>query len=111
MILGVVGSRSYDNYQEMLEYIELLDPDILVSGGAKGADKLAEKVADTLGIDIIVYPAKWDTYGKSAGYIRNTKIVENSEHLIAFWDGKSKGTKHSIDLARKNNVPVTIILY
>jgi hypothetical protein len=74
-----------------------------VSGGARGADQLAEKYSSQIGIPIKVFPADWDKYGRSAGPRRNEQIVEYCDRLIAFWDGKSKGTQYSIRLAKNQN--------
>lgn len=56
-----------------------------------------------------VYIPDWELYGKSAGPIRNRKMVSKSDVVFAFWDGKSKGTKNSIDTAIKLNKPVLVI--
>lgn len=74
-----------------------------MSGGAKGADSLAERFAKENNIETMIFPADWDKYGKNAGYIRNKDIISNSDIVIAFWDGKSKGTKISIDLAKQSS--------
>jgi len=114
--IGVVGSRTFDDY-EMLEktLLPIVEkkqkegyPIFIVSGGARGADSLAEKFADKYELGKVIYFALWDVYGKSAGYIRNADIVNMSDEIVAFWDGVSKGTKHSIDLARTKGKKVTI---
>ena len=58
---------------------------------------------------LTIYPADWLNLGKRAGYVRNTDIVKNSDMIIAFWDGKSKGTKHTIGLAQKMGKECKII--
>lgn len=55
-----------------------------------------------------LYPADWKKYGSSAGYIRNDEMAKYADCLIAFWDGKSKGTKHMIDLAVKRKIKVKL---
>ena len=87
------------------------EPECIISGGAKGADSLARQYANEHAIAIVEYKPEWDKYGRAAGFIRNTDIVNNSDMIIAFWDGKSKGTKHSIGLAHKLNKQVIIIRY
>ena len=82
--------------------------DTIISGGAKGADKLAEKYALERGIPVTVHEPDWDLHGRSAGYIRNKLIVQDADEIIAFWDRHSKGTKHTIDIAEKANKPVHI---
>lgn len=90
---------------------------VILCGKAQGADTLGEKYAKEHGISIKYFPADWNTYGKSAGYIRNKQMAEyaSSEKgygaLIAFWDGKSKGTKHMINLAKEHNLKTFIIIY
>lgn len=80
----------------------------IVSGGARGADSLAERYAQENDIQLTVFPAEWDKYGKSAGYRRNHQIIDYADVVLAFWDGQSKGTKHAIELAEKQNKPVFI---
>jgi hypothetical protein len=75
--------------------------DIIVSGGARGADGLGERFAREFCVnEPIIYEAEWGKFGKSAGFKRNHLIIEECEMVIAFWDFESKGTKHSIDLAK-----------
>jgi hypothetical protein len=77
----------------MIEKISLV-----VSGGAKGADKLGENWAKVNDIKTLIFPANWAEFGKSAGFIRNEDIIKNCDEAIVFWDEKSSGTKHSISL-------------
>jgi len=85
-------------------------PTIILSGQAQGVDLLGEKWATEHGIPLEYYPADWNKYGKQAGYIRNKEMVEHAEALIAVWDGESKGTKMTIDLARKKNLETFIVI-
>jgi hypothetical protein len=82
---------------------------LLVSGAAKGADSLGEKWAIENQITTLIFPANWKKYGKQAGFIRNVDIIKNCDYVIAFWDNKSKGTKHSISLCEKYNKQYKII--
>ena len=82
---------------------------LVVSGGARGADKMGEDWAKEHGIDTLIFPADWDKHGKAAGYIRNEDIIKNCDQAIAFWDNISRGTKHSIFLCEKYNKPCKII--
>jgi hypothetical protein len=107
--IAIVGSRTFNDYRYLCETLEWFDVKKVVSGGAKGADKLAEKWAAEHGIPVQVFHADWDRYGKAAGYKRNLKIVEACDEVIAFWDGKSKGTKHTIDIAENEGKPVYIL--
>lgn len=110
--LAIVGSRSFDNYQYLKETVDwfLIDKEAtkIISGGAKGADSLAKRYAIENGIPLVEFIPEWDKHGKSAGYLRNEKIVKNCDELIAFYDMESRGTKHSIDLAQINNKPTYI---
>lgn len=113
MRLAVIGSRTFTDYKKLEEVLDgyaLLNPITeIISGGAKGVDKLAEQYSKARAIPIKVYPAEWDKYGRSAGYRRNTLIVNNCDQVIAFWDGISKGTLHSITLAEKIGKEITVI--
>ena len=60
---------------------------------------------------MLSFPADWDKYGKAAGYKRNEEMARNADALIAFWDGKSRGTKHMIDLAKKYDLQARIVMY
>jgi predicted Rossmann fold nucleotide-binding protein DprA/Smf involved in DNA uptake len=111
--MAVVGSRSFDD-QELLErtlddQCRAVHIDKIVSGGARGADALAEIWADRCGIQTQIFLPDWDRHGRSAGFIRNRLIVENCDELVAFWDGKSRGTLHSIELARSMNKSVLVV--
>ena len=120
--LGVVGSRSFHDY-ELMEYeLErifgrklLAKPDAtmcVVSGGARGADRLAKQYADSHDdIEYLEFKPDWKTHGKKAGMIRNYDIVRESNAVIAFWNGKSKGTKHTIQLARQYRRDVKVVRF
>jgi hypothetical protein len=80
----------------------------IVSGTARGADKFGEEIAEKFNISVKRFPADWDRYGKRAGYVRNEEMAKYADALIAVWDGKSKGTKNMIDIAKKENLLVHI---
>jgi len=112
--LGVVGGRDFGDYQLLKKTLEVIQPppQSIVSGGCPtGADVLAERYARESGIPMIIHPAEWAKYGKSAGPRRNAQIVADSDRLIAFWDGQSRGTHSTIKIARRNQKPVEIIRY
>jgi hypothetical protein len=118
MKIGIIGSRTFNNYEllkeVMSDYIyqgSLLDCELVVSGGANGADKLGERWAKENGIPTLIFKPDWGKYGKSAGFIRNEDIIKNSDFVVAFWDEVSKGTKSSIDLAMKHDIPVRIVTF
>jgi hypothetical protein len=83
----------------------------VISGCAKGADKLGEQYARKNGFEIIYCPAHWDHLGKSAGYLRNQEMAKIADGVIAFWDGKSKGTQHMITIAKDKEIRVIVVRY
>lgn len=112
----VAGGRDFDQYDYLEQELSFLRADLaseitVVSGGARGADKLGEQYASENELRVHRFPADWDKHGKSAGYIRNSEMADHSEALLAFWDGKSKGTKHMIDLALDKGLLVQICKY
>lgn len=114
----IAGSRGFNNYKLLCEQCNKYLRDkrithniIIVSGGARGADKLGEKYAQDEGFSLEIYLAQWDKYGKRAGFRRNEQMAEVADALIAFWDGKSHGTKHMIDIMNKKNLQVKVIKY
>jgi len=131
MRLAVICSRTFKDYnllKSKLDYINNLKQiTCIVSGGSNGADKLAEKWADDNNIPKKIYLAEWNNldvehcqikynkYGNAynclAGYNRNEDIIKNSDRVLAFWDNSSKGTLHSINLAKKYNKPIKVIKY
>lgn len=84
---------------------------IILSGTARGADKLGEQYAQNSNFMIERYPADWETHGRKAGIIRNQQMADKADALIAFWDGNSKGTQNMIASARKKGLPVRVIRY
>jgi hypothetical protein len=110
MKVAIVGSREYLNLFKVRQYIQSLPIDtVIVSGGARGVDKCAEKVAQGIGLQTEIYPADWHKYGKAAGMKRNQQIVEASDRVVAFWDGDSRGTRNTIEIAKKLGKGVTVI--
>ena len=115
MNIAIIGSRSFTDYEKLKcfikEKISLENVDFVVSGGAKGADKLGELFADEHGIDKKIFLPDWNKFGKQAGFIRNKDIIENSDVVFAFWNGFSKGTKNSLKLAEKLNKKIYLYEY
>lgn len=118
--LIVAGSRTFSDYTLFSTVMDKMLKNYppsrihIISGGAKGADAMAERYAKTHGIGITVIPAKWDKYGKSAGYKRNEvmhdalKQVYKNRGCLCFWDGVSPGTKHNFQLAKARNTQLKV---
>lgn len=108
--VAIVGSRDYPHLGIVRSYVKFLDRStIVVTGGADGVDKAAEKTALDCGLTVIVHIADWRKYGNSAGPIRNQAIVNDADRVVAFWDGSSRGTRDTIRKAMKAHIPVIII--
>ena len=114
----MVGSRSFSDYEFFVTKCDHLLRNwkniIIVSGGARGADAWAKRYAVDRGYRYMEFPADWDTYGRRAGYIRNRAMHEYiSTHVnrgvIAFWDGKSRGTSQSFSLAESYSNPLRVV--
>jgi len=122
MKLAIVGSRKFpcpnfvkDKVYDLCSAFSLDSAEqhlTIVSGGCYGVDTWAEEVAKEWKwcVDTIIFKPDWEKHGKKAGFMRNIQIVDEATHLWAFWDGESKGTKHSIDLALKKGIPVDIYI-
>lgn len=132
MNIAVVGSREFKDIEfakhkiyglfETGDCIYARDT-VLISGGAKGIDSISEGIVDDLNkrlatdapylhifYKIIIFKAGWDKYGKRAEAIRNQLIVDEADKILAFWDGVSKGTKITIDMAIKAGKPLDIYI-
>lgn len=110
----IAGGRDFSNEALLTESCNklLIGSDFeIVSGTARGADRLGEFYAIDRNFQIKRFQPDWDTYGKRAGYLRNQEMAEYADMLIAFWDGQSKGTKHMIDLATQKGLTVHIVKY
>jgi hypothetical protein len=107
--IAIVGSRSFifnpKNSRIVNNFIlEHMEPDqigAVVSGGAQGADQQAHVIGEYYDVPTADFLPDWKGHGKRAGFIRNRKIVENSDIIFAFWDGKSRGTRHTLKLAKE----------
>ena len=122
----IAGSRDFNDYtflktsmKNILKNISLTDINKIkiISGTARGADQLGERFAKQFKLEVVKFPAKWDLYGKRAGYIRNEEMAKYSMEdnnygmLVVFWDGESRGTKHMINLANKHGLKVHVVNY
>lgn len=111
MKLAIIGSRTFNDYELLKKECDNLNIEEIISGGAKGADSLGEKYAIENNIKFTIFKPDWKKYGKRAGFLRNIDIINSCDSVLAFWDGNSKGTQHSINLGHKHNKPVTIIRF
>ena len=83
----------------------------IVSGMARGADRIAYNLAKEMGLEVHEFPADWENFGKRAGYLRNTQMAEYCDYAIAYWDGKSNGTKHNIGEMKRLGKTCKVIKY
>lgn len=117
--MAVVGSREIKDEKFVLHVISYAARSFrahfkkpvgtIVSGGAAGVDSFSETWAALHGKKVLVFKPDWKNLGKQAGYVRNVEIINNSDCVLAIWDGESKGTKHSISIARQVELPLIII--
>lgn len=107
MKVAVIGSRSL-TVSNLGDYLPQNTTEI-ISGGAKGVDTCAREYALSHGIKITEYLPEYEKYGKAAPLKRNITIIQNADLVLAFWDGKSKGTKFVIDNCKKLGVEVRVI--
>ena len=106
----VCGSRDWDDYQTVFNALSKMPRNTIVMHGAsKGADNIAGYVAETLGFETREFPADWRGKGRAAGPIRNLEMLNEKPHLVvAFQRNGSRGTQHTIDNARKREIPVEL---
>lgn len=110
MKLAVVGSRGFRDYAKLSEAITQFSPSLIISGGARGADQLGETWARRNGVETLIHLPDHKSF-KHAYHHRNRLIAEACEHLLAFWDGRSTGTKYTIGYAKRIGRPVTVIRF
>ena len=107
MKLLVIGSRSITDF-DLSPHIPH-NTELIISGGANGIDLLAEQFADKYKISKLIIRPKYNLYRKNAPLKRNEQMVEICDSVLALWDGKSRGTKYTIDYAAKSGKPIKII--
>ena len=114
----VAGSRGFHDYQLMERELDKLFNESneffgkeikIISGMADGADTLAIRYADERKLTKILFPANWKRYSRVAGFLRNEDMLSVATHLVAFWDGKSSGTRHMIEIAEAKGIPVWVV--
>lgn len=125
--LLICGSRSFYNFELLKKEVDLflsgldetcdlvkeqdLPQIVIISGTARGADQLGEKYAQLYKYPVEKYRPEWENWGKRAGYIRNEIMVTICDACIAFWDQKSKGTLHTINLCKKYGKRLKVVKY
>ena len=108
----IAGSRTVMDYTILEQAVTASRFPIthVISGAARGADKMGEKWAMIHNLPLTQFPANWSTYGIRAGFVRNEEMSQVADALIAVWDGTSKGTRHMIETMRKKGKPVYVDL-
>ncbi len=110
----VAGSRGITDKAVVMQALrdaflwEGINPTCIVSGTARGVDRLGEEIARSAGLRIDSRPADWNRHGKRAGFLRNEEMADNADALVAVWDGSSPGTKHMIAAARARGLLVHV---
>lgn len=114
----IAGSRDYTVYETVVEAVKESTFEIttVVSGGAKGVDRLGEHYARNNNIRLVIFRPDWERYKDKTGkrrknpaaVIRNTEMAKHAEDLVAIWDGESPGTRHMIETAHAHNLKVYV---
>lgn len=114
----IAGGRDFCNYDMLCQMVDAAlvgRTDVtIVSGRARGADQLGERYARERGYAVDYFPAQWDKHGKAAGMIRNKQMIDSlssDDLVLCFWDGLSRGTKNTIDTARKRGIKTGVARY
>lgn len=115
MIIGIVGSRGYDDYFFIYFLVKELKnqyPGVKVkTGDAKGVDHYVIRACKELGVKYESIKADWKKYGKAAGMKRNPDIIKDCNLVFAIWDGKSRGTENSISICDKMGIQCQIVKF
>lgn len=110
----IAGSRDIvdkdDVRSAVISFMKIQEIDEVVSGCARGVDRLGEIFAEANNIPIKKFPADWNKHGKAAGSIRNDQMADYADACIAVWDGESRGTKHMIRAMSKREKPCMVFL-
>ena len=109
----IAGGRDFDNPQMIEDTMKQLDMIVteVVCGCARGADTLGREWAKKHNIPVKNFPADWDSYGNIAGALRNQEMGDYADFLVAFWDGKSAGTRHMITYMQQIGKHGKVIMY
>ena len=110
MKLAIIGSRDFNDFDLLENYVVPTSPKLIISGGAKGADTLAEQYAEKHHVELLIFKPDWKQFGRGAGVVRNRQIVDAADEIMAFWDGQSKGTKSSRSDPVELNRSISVLL-
>lgn len=115
MKIIIAGGRDFKDYESLKSVCDDILPQFenvsLISGTAKGADRLGERYAREHGYKVEKFPADWQAFGNRAGVIRNRKMAEYADGLIAFWNNESRGTKNMIKEANLEELMIVVSYY
>jgi len=109
----IAGSRDITDYDAVVQAVEDSGFEItqVISGGARGVDKLGERYANDYGLELAVFPADWNKNGKAAGDIRNAEMAVVGEALIAVRLNNSTGTTDMIKKMKNKGCPIYVVEY
>jgi predicted Rossmann fold nucleotide-binding protein DprA/Smf involved in DNA uptake len=106
----IAGSRDYPRLDQVRKYVAEMPEDwTVIHGGARGVDRTAGDAAEARGLGIEEHPADWETYGRTAGFVRNAAMVGRADLVVVFWDGKSRGSWNTIERARQLGKPFVVV--
>lgn len=108
MKLAIIGSRNLI-VNNLKEYISE-DVTEIVSGGARGVDECAKKYAQENAIKYVQFLPQYDKFARAAPLKRNEQIIDYCDEVLAFWDGKSRGTKFVIDRCKKMDKKIKVVV-
>ena len=109
MLVAIVGSRSIFPDDDTIFWNMPDQTTKIISGGAKGVDSCAERCANNFGFKFLAVLPDYPVHGRKAPLIRNQEIINKCNYVLAFWNGKSSGTGHTINLAKKAGLPVRVV--
>jgi hypothetical protein len=111
----VAGGRDFQDFDLLTKKLDILFSKradvVIISGMAKGADSLAVKYAEENKLRVSEFHANWAKHGNASGFRRNIEMARFADACVCFWNGKSPGTKHMIDTAKRMNLKLRVIIY
>lgn len=115
--VAIIGGRAFRDKKRLFEILDknFHKIEMIVSGGAKGADELGRQYAQERGLPCLIYYPRWHSldgeFDRGAGFKRNHSIIRNCDIVLAFWDGASKGTANSLDIAKALDKKVQVFTF